>query len=380
MARSRGPSTWYAAGLNAHSQIINNNGYDVFTFTPLGLPRERSFDHDEPGATVFFASWSTTILRTSEALLTLGHQASLHHPGLSPQEVQRLHSAFGDHNSFNGCLSEEGHLYAVDARTESLVLQSDQPSPKISHIAIAGNGTVALTILQDQEDHNCNVFQFGSLDAVFKWFHSPSESALSETFIIRGRPAQLVAGIGHYSLLMGDGQVYSWGDPRYRSLGRETSVLEPANKPHVVEALGGLKIVKIATGGWMGAALSEDGAAYVWGSAMPGSGHGTLKALQDAEAGEVSLVEIDDIDDPLDVLDIGVGDGHIVVLARGGRIFVCGENGNGQLGLGKAAPEFVEEWTEVGDDAHCFESVVCGPRVSFLLMRDMDARSPNQSS
>lgn len=289
--------------------------------------------------------------------------------------MQKLHSAFGDHNSLHGCLGEDGNLYAVDAQTESLIPQAGEASPKISHIAVAGNGMAALLLRQNQQDQECRLLQFLSIDEVFHWYHSPSSADNppdTQTFL-PGQPTQLVAGIGTFFLLMKDGSLYSWGDPRYRSLGREICNEEPADRPCLVDALGGLDIVRVVAGGWMGAALSKDGAAYVWGSSMPGMDHGTMKVLSDAaEAGEVSLIEIEGSEKgALDALDVAVGDGHVAVVVEGGRLFVCGENGNGQLGLGDSAPEFVGDWTEIMSESR-FQAVVCGPRATFAL-RDRGA-------
>ena len=111
---------------------------------------------------------------------------------------------------------------------------------------------------------------------------------------------------------------------------------QPATKPGTVEALGGLRIGKIAAGGWMCAALSEDGALYVWGTTSPGS-KAKINALKANDGGDVALVDIpnSDSDEPLDVLDVGVGDDHIAVIVEGNRLFVVGENTNGQLGSGQ---------------------------------------------
>lgn len=43
------------------------------------------------------------------------------------------------------------------------------------------------------------------------------------------------------------------------------SCLEDESEPKLIEALAGIKILQIATGGWHSCALSEEGDLYTWG-------------------------------------------------------------------------------------------------------------------
>lgn len=78
----------------------------------------------------------------------------------------------------------------------------------------------------------------------------------------------------------------------------------------------------------------------------------------------------------LDVLDVGVGDGHVIILTTDGenrRVWVTGDGRNGQLGQG-AECEKMGEWKEVefktriGDGSELV-GVVAGPKSSFVLAR-----------
>lgn len=160
--------------------------------------------------------------------------------------------------------------------------------------------------------------------------------------------------------------MYSWGDARYSSLGRSIADA-PAERPGPIEALGGLKIKKIACGGWLNAALSEDGACYLWGAGAPGTDQ-TIRCLREAGAGEVVLVELsfERGTEPLDILDVAVGDNYIVLLAEGNLCFAAGENRNGQLGLGHF-DHFVDDWTQIPLGASRVYSVVCGPKSTYAF-------------
>jgi len=119
--------------------------------------------------------------------------------------------------------------------------------------------------------------------------------------------------------------------------------------------------------------LSEgDGGAYVWGKGRPERVEPRAVKALEGEGEGVRLVEVGGGEGEgglgLGVVDVGVGGGHIVVLAEGGRVFVVGENGNGQLGLGKGADDFVEDWREVEEwKGWHVDKVWCGVDSSFVL-------------
>jgi alpha-tubulin suppressor-like RCC1 family protein len=186
--------------------------------------------------------------------------------------------------------------------------------------------------------------------------------------MVPDRVKSLVAGATSFALLTEEGEVYSWGDPRYsRCLARTPSAEFPAEKPALVEVLGGIPISKIDTSGWMFGALSKEQDLYLWGSTKPGSNDdkGTRDLLGNGEE-EIKLVEIEGVES---VSDFGIGDGFIVVLAERGDIWVKGENENGQLGIGEGS-KVVSEWTivdraQVGD-ANVVD-VIVGELCTFLI-------------
>jgi regulator of chromosome condensation len=164
-------------------------------------------------------------------------------------------------------------------------------------------------------------------------------------------------------MLTQEGEVWTWGDPRYsRCLARLPSLETLAEKPELVEALGGLRISKIDAYGWVFGALSVEQDLYLWGSEKPGSnGEDGLRALLGNGDEEVTLVEIDSVEN---ILDFGIGDGFIVVLAEGGDLWVRGENSNGQLGIGEEM-RFVKEWTKVD------RAQICGADVVNVVVGDL---------
>jgi alpha-tubulin suppressor-like RCC1 family protein len=243
----------------------------------------------------------------------------------------------------------------------------------MSNLALAGNDRVAVTFKQAPNARLTHIAEFASLDNFKKWHSDPSsaENYPAEHHMLPGRPKQLLANGANFILLTEEGEVYTWGDPRFRTLARQIAGPDvvPADKPGIVEALGGLNIVSIQCGpgvGWLASALSEDGALYLWGTPMPDE-DGVIRCLSDAGAGEVALVEIMPVTnaEPADVISAAIGRNHVSVVTDAGHLFVVGDNGNGQLGLGRERP-FVEEWTQVPslDD---IRQVVAGPKATFVM-------------
>ncbi|KAK4507095.1 hypothetical protein PRZ48_000829 [Zasmidium cellare] len=360
-----------AAGFNGHHQLFafdeDPRAFTAMVEAVATIPRN-----------VLFAGWSNTVFQAGKHISSLGHQKL----ALVNLEDDRLmQCGFGDHEGIMGCIDHEGRLYLVEhpaiveqselvERPDSpdqerhLLCQSTDVSPKIGTIALAGNGRIALTFKQAPNGNLVHIAEFNSPLAFVRWFRDPSGEGNYPAchHMIPGRPKQLLANTGSFILLMESGDVYTWGDARYQSLGRAIGEEMPADKPGAVDALGGLSISKIASGGWMHAALSADGALYVWGANSPGV-EGRIRCLEDQD--QVALVTLPDPDaEPLDVLDMAIGDNHIAAVTEGDRMFVVGENRNGQLGVG-SEERFIEDWVEVPNLTQV-RKVWCGPKSTFV--------------
>jgi len=359
-------------------------GQDDHTFKPFPSGHEydlfyRSQDkHPDRVPEIFHATWSTTLLRCGKHLMSLGHQ-------MWADELkggEGLHSPFGDTDGLLGCLSGEGRmLYYSQWRNEKGMVRSsklererdDEERPLLSHVTRAGNGRVVVTFKQTPNAKLTHVAEFASLEDFRRWHKDPAAEGKYPAVhhMVGGRPKQLIANAANFVMLMEGGEVYTWGDPRFRTLARPTTGegSVPASQAGFVEALGGLKIEKVACGaghGWLSAALSEDGAVYLWGTSLPG-GEAEIRCLKEAAAGEVVLVELPAAEDgaePEDVLDVGVGTNHVALVTASGRLCVVGVNKNGQLGLGSEQTSF-PDWTEVTGMSKV-QRVFCAPKATFM--------------
>ncbi|KAK5131507.1 hypothetical protein LTR08_000901 [Meristemomyces frigidus] len=355
------------------------------TFRPLPNP---SSPPDSEPVTPLFASWSSTALVacSTRRVRSLGQQklssgVSVGTDGCGAGGLE----AFGDHGGVRGVLDTAGgRLYwvseiggvgvgggggsgSIEEGGGLMIDVTDEASPALGHIALApGSERLAVSFAQAPGGKLTHIAEFTSAENFLTWFKDPSGEGKypDRHFMLPGRAKQLVANTATFLVLMEDGGVFSWGDGRFRTLGRgivgEGAV--GAGEPGVVEALGGLGIAKVACGGWMSAAVSGDGALFLWGRA----GVGAIGCLGGVGVGEVALVELlAEGGEVLDVVDVGVGDGHVAAVTADGGLWVVGGNCNGQLGLGDEGREFVAEWTVV-PALRGVRRVVCGPLATFV--------------
>ncbi|TKA32794.1 hypothetical protein B0A50_01019 [Salinomyces thailandicus] len=362
----------YAAGFNAFSQLDASHTHDLRSFAPLSVAAEKEQEID-----VVFAGWCSNILSWNRKLWrSIGAQNPIIEAHtLSP--VNETGSgqccAVGDHNGLRAYTDGSGALYWL-ADKKLLTSGHAEEGPQIGQIALAGNERVAMTFKAAAGSQMCHVVEFEDVSKAVAWYQDPSDPKLRPAahHMLHGRAKRLLAGTATFLLLMEGGEVYSWGDPRQQSLGRTVTarIGIPPHIPGAIEALGGLKITKIACGGWLNAALAgEDGALYLWGAASKPSSRHSIRCMQEAEPGEVVLVDVvrsRGHGDSPHLVDVAVGDAHVVAVTVAGEVYAIGDNGNGQLGL-RSEDDFFEDWQEV-EQLRRVKRVVCGPKSTFVVV------------
>jgi hypothetical protein len=179
------------------------------------------------------------------------------------------------------------------------------------------------------------------------------------------RTKQICTNATTATVLGEDGKLYTaTRDPRYaKCLGRAyTGSTEFEALSYFSETC----VKKISSGGYMSAAVSEDGELFIWGQANPGGGEqlavleeegGKVEAGIIVEEGQDEMVKCLSVfiaNEEASVYDVAVGHGHVLVAAevqRGGgtrrrAVFGAGESGKGQLGLPSKAG-FVQNFEEL---------------------------------
>src|SRR5215831_3513714 len=139
---------------------------------------------------------------------------------------------------------------------------------------------------------------------------------------IKGRVSAIAAGCVHALALREQGTVVSWGANGMGMLGDGST--ERRVSPVDVVGIPG-KVIAIAASQFRSAAITEDGALWVWGNHddFP-IGEGLLHDKT------VRPMKEDTLDTPL--IAIALGYQHLVAIDRAGDVIAWGVNSNGQLG------------------------------------------------
>ncbi|KAF1829472.1 hypothetical protein BDW02DRAFT_573959 [Decorospora gaudefroyi] len=191
-------------------------------------------------------------------------------------------------------------------------------------------------------------------------------AAVQIPFVSHSSP-QCVANATTVSVLDAVRKVWtSTKDPRYpKCLGRwYDGTSDFVAIPYLSES----SIMKIASGGYMSAALSSEGELFLWGQACPGSMEELAVLSEDMEGTQpstgitaegdqdefVKCLEVWIEGQEASVYDVAIGYGHILVAAESSgsagekkrSLFVAGDNSRNQLGLG-AQGDFFKDFEEV---------------------------------
>ncbi|KAI9849011.1 MAG: hypothetical protein M1837_005902 [Sclerophora amabilis] len=364
------PFELYACGFNAHGQLAGASSEEP--------PQDLScvqFMLRANHIRILFAGWADTLLEIDGRLLlrgasTNGQDEILQCDISSPT----WRTAFGDHNGVRGLVTEEDDVYLVEtAYAGPPTLRKIKSGTQ--NVSIAGNGKVCEAV-GAKSSAQCHILEYPTFAA----FSDPlTNSTLRHTLPLT--PTALISNETSFTALFHSSPttpsaVYTWGDPRHTSLGRLPSASQPAASPHPIDHLGGINLRKVCSGGWISAALSDSDDLYIWGG-RAGEEH-RIQALPDVGSGEVTLVDLQGDDGGMvDVVDVAVGAGHVLLLDGDGSVWGAGRNENGQLDRGAGRQRFLEDWTRLDLNfdqkdktgaKRKVEGVHCGAWNSFVLV------------
>ncbi|KAI9681347.1 MAG: hypothetical protein M1817_002630 [Caeruleum heppii] len=353
----------YACGFNAHGQLTGASVDEP----PVDLTR---FQHVLTASSIriLYAAWSETLLDVDGSLVLRGFSA----PGTDgvvvscPVPAEKIHQAFGDHTGLLGAVTERGELLTFSSKDKNLRLDhhssATSESLRIAHLARVGNNKICISFTTTPTE----ILEFPDLSNLLSYTSSRGSSSPPISHALPSPLNVLTSGATSFTALLTDGSIHTWGDPRHNHLGRTISPSLPSSKPGLVDALGGIPIKKIRSGGWLTAAMARSDDLYVWGG-RPGDEHRIRSLPGGADDEPVALV---DIDEGVDVVDVAMGEGHVLALGGDGRVWAVGQGVNGQLGNGTRG--FVKDWVGVNvglPAGRRVEALDAGPWTSFLLIR-----------
>ncbi|KAF9698064.1 hypothetical protein EKO04_003801 [Ascochyta lentis] len=364
------PQTLYRFGVDpSHPTTTSTTPTAILTTTQISI---------------FWASWCDLIYSTRDP--NTARAITYHGTSLNASQQKQLTSLNStEHLSFFGSPMHDGiRGYVLDNKicifgtpAEKAELGSQYsdvvtlrtPSPLFHEIRICSDGSLLLAtehipgeqVEEDKHKSTAVISSVEDMQRLKDYCNRISDTKCLASF----SPIQLVVNATTATALNEHGRVHTrTADPRYPAcIGRPhtgTSVFEPV--PYLSET----RVAKIASGGHMTAAISEDGELFLWGQSNPGT-HGELGVLhrQDYDAalkGKTGVwcdAEQDDYVKCLSITingndatayDVAIGSAHILVAAKNNEgvhlVFAAGCGSEGQLGIGRTVG-FLEEFEAV---------------------------------
>jgi len=149
--------------------------------------------------------------------------------------------------------------------------------------------------------------------------------------VLPGRATSVSASYRHSLFVTADGKAYAAGSNQNGVLCRQTSETASSGTPLEVPLPEDAFVVDVSAGRYHSLFLTRDGRVYACGSNDYGRlGIGSTDG-EDYDVPQLVLAE--------DVVAIAAGDQHSVFLQRGGTASVTGSNSDGRIGLGESVEE-----------------------------------------
>ncbi|KAF2892607.1 hypothetical protein ILUMI_13565 [Ignelater luminosus] len=175
----------------------------------------------------------------------------------------------------------------------------------------------------------------------------------------------ICAGREHCLILDDTGNVYSFGRGSRGQLGHGS--LEDELEPKLIEALAGIKISKIATGGWHSCAVSAEGDVYTWG--WNGNGQLGIGKINEEAVGVMAIPQVVDFPDDSNAIDVACGNRHTIVLLDNADLFGAGWNKYHQLGNIENENENIFRMTHLYSFSNFnVNNIKCGPWSTVVIV------------
>jgi len=261
-------------------------------------------------------------------------------------------------------LNTSGQLgRTVDAANPQATPSIISTSFTISAIACGFSHTLFLT--NDGKVYSCGANGSGQLGRTGTTTTPQPISTLNSftSFTI----SAIACGSSHTVFLTNDGKVYSCGSNSSGQLGRTVDEANPQGTPSIISALNLYTISAIACGSSHTLFLTNDGKVYSCGSHSSGKlGLG------------ISITTPQPTPQPISTLNsftsftisaIACGSSHTVFLTNDGKVYSCGSNSSGQLGrtVDEANPQGTPS---IISTSFTISAIACGDFYTLFLTND----------
>ncbi len=174
----------------------------------------------------------------------------------------------------------------------------------------------------------------------------------------------IACGRDHTLFLTNEGKVYSCGRNADGQLGRTVDLANPQRTPSIISTLDPFTISAIAGGGYHTVFLTNDGKVYSCGRNSSGQLGRTVNTANPRETPSIISTL-----DPFKVSAIACGSYHTVFLTNHGKVYSCGFNSSGQLGLGNTANQPTPQPISTLDP-FTISAIDCGNEHTVFLTND----------
>ncbi|KAJ8733721.1 hypothetical protein PYW07_014272 [Mythimna separata] len=192
-----------------------------------------------------------------------------------------------------------------------------------------------------------------------------------DTSHCKGKVIDVKCGYEHFIILTDYGTVYTWGNGRRLQLGHGD--ITSTELPTEIDALAGIKIIKISAGGWHSLALSEFGDLYAWG--WNDTGQLGIKNVSTESYSIPTLIDLFDEQETVvekNTKDIACGSRHSAILLEDNTVWTTGCNKYGQLGLSEEKYPTLNHFRKVFNcNNDC--SLMCGPWNTVIICSSQTA-------
>lgn len=234
-------------------------------------------------------------------------------------------------------LTEKGKVYGYGGNLSGqlgLNHGGNQDTPQlitalqdIKIIAVAASSYHSFFLTKDNKVYGCGVNTYGQLALADYSTQFTPQPILA---LLDKKIIAMAAGYSHSLFLSDMGKVYCCGENAYGQLGLGHKNWQ--TRPTLVSALQDKKIIAIVTGNIHSLFLTNEGKVYSCGY----NSHGQLGL---GHSNEETTPQLITAFKDKKIIAIAVGDDYSLFLTVEGEVYSCGKNSDGQLGLGHTSDQ-----------------------------------------